>query len=145
MYASEQSLNGPLHPGDVQVITDLANEFRRTLPSDVTLVCPLSLGNHVDHQLTRLAMEQLGHTILYYADFPYVLRDSSWINKLQNDGWKSQIYPISEEGLLAWQDSICAHGSQISTFWPDQAKMRRVVSHYMLENRGIRLWNRPTS
>jgi LmbE family N-acetylglucosaminyl deacetylase len=145
MYTSEQALNGPLHPGDAQVIMDLLEALKQAIPGDVTLVCPLGLGNHVDHQLTRLAVEMLEHTCFYYADFPYVLRDITWIENLQSEGWESRIYPISYEGLRAWQDSIWAHGSQISTFWVDEVEMRQVVSHYMLENGGIRLWKRPSS
>jgi hypothetical protein len=145
MYASEQALNGPFHPGDAQATADLLEELRRTIPGDVTVVCPLALGNHVDHQLTRLVVDRLGCKCLYYADFPYVLHDTTRIDNLLSEGWESRIYPISGHGLAAWQDSISAHVSQISTFWPDEAEMRRVVSHYLHVNGGIRLWERPFS
>ena len=145
MYASEQALNGPLHPSDSQFVEDLVEEFYRIPSGAMTLVCPLALGNHVDHQLTRLAAESLGIYCLYYADFPYVLQDKAWAGKLKTEGWESKVYPISNEGLAAWQDSISAHRSQISTFWPDEAEMRRVVSQYLNENGGIRLWSRPVS
>ncbi|HSB67379.1 MAG TPA: PIG-L family deacetylase [Anaerolineales bacterium] len=145
MYASEPALNGPLHPGDEPVARDLQEELCRLITMELTVVCPLALGNHVDHQLTRLAAEMLGLECLYYADFPYVLHAKAQVEKLHEEGWESQNYPISDEGLVAWQDSICAHDSQISTFWPNEAEMRRVVGQYMLENGGIRLWRHPTS
>lgn len=145
MYASEAALNGSLHPGDGQVARELQEEFRRLLPAEATIVCPLALGNHVDHQLTRLAAERLKLDYLYYADFPYVLRANAWVEQLLGEGWESQIYPVSAEGLAAWQDSINAHSSQISTFWPNVVEMRREVSQYLLENGGIRLWRPSTS
>jgi len=145
MYASEQALNGPLHPGDGQAVRDLQMEFHRLLPAEITLVCPLALGNHVDHQLTRLAVEALGLKCLYYADFPYVLHSIAQLDSFESNGWESQIYTISDEGLVAWQDSISAHTSQISTFWANEAEMRQVVGQYMLENGGIRLWRHPAS
>jgi LmbE family N-acetylglucosaminyl deacetylase len=74
LYASNATLNGPLQPGDAQTISALKGDLQQLLITHVVLVCPLGLGNHVDHQLTRLAVEELGLEVWYYADFPYVLR-----------------------------------------------------------------------
>jgi LmbE family N-acetylglucosaminyl deacetylase len=142
MYPSEQSLNGPLHPGDGKVARDLYEKIRRNIPRNLTLVSPLALGNHVDHQLTRMASEMLKQNCSYYADFPYVLRSQSPVEQLRREGWRSQIYPISDEGLIAWQDSISTHSSQISTFWRNEAEMRQAVGEYLFKNGGIGLWNR---
>jgi hypothetical protein len=143
MYATEASLNGSLHDGDAQAIEELRDKFRQVLPSDATLVCPLALGNHVDHQLTRLAAEGLSNPTWFYADFPYVLRDEQKLERLAGEGWLNQVFPISADGLLAWQDSVGAHGSQISTFWPGEKEMRQAISGYLYKNEGIRLWKQP--
>src|SRR5512143_2255093 len=74
LYPSEKALNGPLHPADTQLITSLQGDFRDSLQPNSIVVCPLGVGAHVDHQLTRLAAEGCGGTLWYYADFPYVLR-----------------------------------------------------------------------
>lgn len=142
MYGSELSLNGPLQAGDEPLIKRLTEEIRQAIPGDITIVCPLALGNHVDHQLTRRVAEGLKCKCLYYPDFPYVLHDENWVEKLQGAGWKCQIHPISGAGLLAWQDSISAHRSQISTFWPSETEMRLAVSRYQHENQGVCLWGR---
>jgi hypothetical protein len=49
--------------------------LRRLLPPDWQLVCPLTLGNHVDHQLVRQAAERIGRPLCYYADLPYGLKN----------------------------------------------------------------------
>ena len=145
MYASEEALNGPLHPGDTKAIHTLQVVLERSLPPDLILVCPLALGTHVDHQLTRLAVERLGRKLWYYADFPYVLHRKELVDHMEQEGWVSQVFPVSRDGLVAWQDSISAHGSQISTFWDSDLKMRQVVAQYLDWYGGIRLWQIPAA
>jgi len=142
LYTSEGALNGPLHPADTQHIHVLRKEFERFNRTDVTLVSPLGLGNHVDHQLTRQATEGLGYPLWHYQDYPYALRSKDILEHLEQIGWKSQCFPISPQGLVAWQDSITAHASQISTFWKDEHEMRKAVGDYLEENQGIRLWRK---
>jgi LmbE family N-acetylglucosaminyl deacetylase len=145
MYMSETSLNGPLQPGDTLTIMALREEIKSFLLTDMVVVSPLGLGNHVDHQLTRLVADGLECATWYYADYPYVLRCKEKLENMEQKGWISQVFPISQEGLAAWQDSIAAHTSQISTFWMDEREMQLKVSDYLDENMGIRLWRKPVS
>jgi LmbE family N-acetylglucosaminyl deacetylase len=145
LYASEEALNGPLHPGDADTITALREILGQDIPAGVTIVCPLALGNHVDHQLTRAAAEALGRSLWYYADYPYVLRCKAQVEAMLQEGWKTKVIPISTEGLRAWQESIAAHGSQISTFWVGDKEMRLAVTEYMQWNKGTWLWSKPVS
>lgn len=145
LYISEESLNGPLLPADTHNITLIGEEIKRSIQADVALVCPLSLGNHVDHQLTRLAAEGIGHELWYYQDYPYVLHGKEKLVLIEQEGWENHCFPISHPGLVAWQDSIAYHGSQISTFWMDVLEMRQAISDYLEENNGIHLWRKPGS
>ena len=142
MYASEAALNGSLQPGDTHVIRTLQKEIWQSLPPYVILVCPLSLGNHVDHQLTRQVVEGFDRQVWYYTDYPYVLRWNVQMDQMEQEGWVSQVFPISGDGLSAWMDSISAHGSQISTFWASDLDMRQAIADYFHSNRGIRLWKK---
>ena len=130
LYPSEASLNGPLHPADTFTSVSLQQEIKSFHSKDTVFVNPLGLGNHVDHQLTRLAAEGINDRTWYYADYPYVLRCKEKLDELQQEGWLSQVFPISPEGLVAWQNSIAAHGSQISTFWNGEHEMRLAVHEY---------------
>jgi LmbE family N-acetylglucosaminyl deacetylase len=145
MYASEVALNGPLQPGDLIVIRTVQEEIRQSLPPDAILVCPLGLGNHVDHQLTRQAAEGLDRQAWYYADYPYILRWNTQVDRMEQEGWVSQVFPISGDGLSAWMDSISAHRSQISTFWASDYDMRQAIMNYLHSNDGIRLWKKPAA
>jgi LmbE family N-acetylglucosaminyl deacetylase len=143
MYASETSLNGPLHPGDLPLVQDLTQKIRQSISPGTILVCPLSLGNHVDHQLTRRAAEESGLIHWYYADFPYVLECRTQLEQLEQSGWESQVFQVSPSGLAAWKDAISVYSSQISTFWADDLAMRKSITDYLDWYHGIRLWRKP--
>ena len=145
LYASEAALTGPLHPGDSLVMGNVQEQIKLSLPNQAILVCPLGLGNHVDHQLTRRVAEGMGHPLWYYADYPYVLRCTPQLAQMEQDGWISQLFPISADGLAAWMDAISAHGSQISTFWANDRDMRQAIMDYLSANGGIRLWKKPAA
>ena len=75
LYTSEASLTGPLHPSETSLVEAISRELAGSLPDGSNLVCPLAIGGHVDHRLTRLAGEKLDRPLWYYADFPYVLEN----------------------------------------------------------------------
>jgi LmbE family N-acetylglucosaminyl deacetylase len=139
-YASEESLFGDLHPAEQPLVERLAQELAQALPENAQVVCPLTLGGHVDHRLTRAAAERLGLSLWYYADYPYALQAAETLKTHQEAGWHSQVHPISLAGLHAWQEAIAAHRSQISTFWPDMEAMRAAIRAYWQAESGIRLW-----
>jgi len=142
LYDSRAALFGSLHPSEASLVDKLTTLLSDSIPAETRLACPLGLGNHVDHQLTRLAAEGLDCTLWYYADYPYVLRCLAQLEKMEQDGWSYQIFPISMEGLAAWQDSIAAHVSQISTFWSTETEMRQAIADYFRRNHGIQLWRK---
>jgi len=141
-YASEEALNGPLHPEEAVRAAQLTQLWTENLPADSRVVCPISLGNHVDHQLTRRAAEQSGYTLWYYADYPYVLRQPAQLLALEQEGWRRECLRLSAAGLKAWQDAIAAHASQISTFWANKSAMRGAIKEYAAQENAVCLWQR---
>lgn len=146
LYASEQALFSVLDPVEAPVVDQLSSELALDLPVDATLVVPLALGGHVDHRLTRLAAEQLSRQdlrIFYYADYPYVIKMKTKLAALGEAGWLAHTFPVTQAGLAAWQASIAAHASQISTFWSGLEAMRSAIEAYWAETGGVRLWESP--
>ncbi len=136
LYKSENSLFGPLHPDEQILVRKLSQTLKEALTPEVNLVCPLGLGNHVDHQLTRAAAEQIQIPLWYYADYPYLQDVPDW---RPEDMYPFQ-YSISEEGVDAWGDAVAAHQSQISTFWANVSDMRRSIRAYSQQMVGLILW-----
>lgn len=145
LYASEESLSGPLHPDEEPLIEALSAELARILPAEAELVSPLTLGGHVDHRLTRAAAERLQRRLWYYADYPYVRHDFAPLKALREAGWEQVIRPISPDGMAAWEQAVAAHASQISTFWPNFTAMRQALRDYSRSIGGAALWRAPLS
>jgi LmbE family N-acetylglucosaminyl deacetylase len=157
---------GEVQPAEQDLIRTLADELQRFIPTEARVVAPLAIGGHVDHRLTRRAVDLLGMDFWYYADYPYT---AHWIarpygsseefprmpggkisvkarnlyTQMQADGWADTTFPISQPALEAWQRSVAAHASQISTFWPDLELMRQAIQAYCQAVGGIRLWKQP--
>jgi hypothetical protein len=110
------------------------------LPSQASLVCPLTLGGHVDHRLTRAAAELLGRPLWYYADYPYVLGHPVETSGSLPQHVELGVYQLSADGLAAWGRSVAAHTSQISTFWSTLESMQYELQHYYDMHGGLRLW-----
>jgi LmbE family N-acetylglucosaminyl deacetylase len=140
LYDSENAIFGLLSPVEASLVQALGSQLERALAGGIRLVCPLALGGHVDHRLTRAAAEQSGQALWYYADYPYVLKEADHLNQLRLLGWDAVSFPVSERGMRAWVNAVAAHASQISTFWPDLDTMHAALAEYRAQNEGIRLW-----
>jgi LmbE family N-acetylglucosaminyl deacetylase len=147
-YTSGDDIFGSVHPAEKRnLVRRLTRIFSEQIPPDAQVVCPLSLGNHVDHQITRRAAEQaakyLDQALLFYADYPYAAQQAEQIIRYQQMRWECVRFDISEEGLEAWFASIAAHRSQISTFWAKDNQMQADIRAYSQLQKGLCLWSPP--
>jgi LmbE family N-acetylglucosaminyl deacetylase len=142
LYTSDEELFGGLGPGDAAFVRLLAGTLAEALPGgEARLIAPLTVGNHVDHQLVRAAAEQLSVSVAYYPDYPYSREHSGGeIAALAPAGYRPQAYPVSADGLAAWQDSSAAYASQISTFWASEAALREEIAAHSARFQGVTLW-----
>ena len=142
LYTSEEALWGEIHPEEQALIEQLVQTFGQEIPPEAQIVCPLALGDHLDHRLVRAAAEQTGRPLLYYPDYPYVVRSEPQrhLQALQDAGWQTHHYPVSGAGLSAWQEAVAAHRSQISTFWNSLEGMKQAMEAYwQLRGEGVTL------
>jgi LmbE family N-acetylglucosaminyl deacetylase len=140
LYDSEEAIFGRIHPEEAVLVGRAARQISQAFKLGANVVCPLALGLHVDHRLVRAAAEKAGGSFWYYADYPYVLKEETPSNFLLQPGCEASLFPISEAALSAWEASIAAHTSQISTFWTDLPAMQASIENYCVEQGGVRLW-----
>jgi LmbE family N-acetylglucosaminyl deacetylase len=143
LYASNEAIMGTLHPEESSLIDRLAAQIAGGIPDGAQLVSPLAIGGHVDHRLTRAAAEHTGLGLVYYADYPYVQWRPQAIDDLLGQQWFGELFPVSPPALEAWQASIAAHRSQISSFWPDLPAMQADIEAYCRRWQGVKLWQAP--
>lgn len=140
LYTFMDELFGEINPAEAVLIDQLSQVLAGMLEKECELVCPLGLGDHVDHKLTRAAAERLGKPLWYYADFPYALQHPLEEQPLIQGGWEKQVFHVSPEGLEMWYRAIAAHQSQISTFWSDLSAMRAELERHFSDMGGVCLW-----
>ncbi len=136
----EEDLWQTVHPQEASVLADLRAWIEQELAADDCLVCPMSLGNHVDHRLVRAAAESLGCSLYYYPDFPYVMQYPQALPAMLQPAWYKVCTPISDEGVTAWQNGIAAYRSQVSTFWNGLETMKKTILDYWQTGGGSCLW-----
>ena len=127
-------------PRESALIADLAQLLLREIPKDAQVVCPLTLGSHTDHQLTRKAVEQAGLGKWYYADFPYAARLTEIPVELLPDHWKKEEISLTEEAMAVWEAAILDYKSQISTFWGTSVDLRTALKQHAERGWAGLLW-----
>ncbi|MEW6094039.1 MAG: PIG-L family deacetylase [Chloroflexota bacterium] len=127
------------HPLEAELDAEIAAALEKELRPDDLLVCPLTIGSHVDHVLTRTAVERLGRPLRYYADIPYLLNDPEALEPATK-GLRADLFPVSEDGLAAWLDGVAMYRSQIAMLFETEEKMREAIRLYWADRRGLGLW-----
>ncbi len=127
------------HPRENSLVEAIARLVAAKLTQYDTVVCPLTLGVHVDHIITRQAIESLARPLWYYADVPYALRNPNELAPATVEMTGKNFF-ISAQGLSAWQESIAAHASQITSLFADVPDMRQKIKAYAQSGNGLMLW-----
>ncbi len=146
LYTSDEMIFGEIHPNDVRLAETLATHLG-TLPAGESVFVPLTVGHHVDHQLTRLAAEiwqAAAHLdLIYYEDYPYA-RESAAVERVLQDGglWQSRTVPLSTAAVQTKIRAISAFVSQLSTFFADAADLERQIIAFTERTHGEKLWQR---
>jgi LmbE family N-acetylglucosaminyl deacetylase len=129
----------PLNPAEADLPQEIARTLSARLEPEDVVVCPLTIGGHIDHVMVRMAVELLERPRLYYADIPYLQKN--WPSLLTfTGGLCSKVHPVSEQGLRAWQEAIEAYASQTSSLFDPPESMRASIKSYWESTFGLTLW-----
>jgi len=129
----------PPNPAESDLPAQIAQTMLAWLKPDDFVITQLAIGGHVDHLIVRSAVELLKRSEAWIADIPYLLNYPDDLAP-KTAGMKDSVQPVSEAGLKVWQDSIEIYASQFSTLFDSPEIMRRRVSEYWSERKGIRFW-----
>ena len=142
-YDSEEALFGGLDATEFGLIDELIDQLESMIPDDATIIAPLGIGNHVDHELVRKAANRLSRSAYYYADFPYA-REPEGAEILSflsaSDDWSEEIYPVSKQGISSWFQASLAYKSQLTIFWNDQQSLENEIRQFAYFLEGMKLW-----
>ncbi|MBK9713253.1 MAG: glycosyltransferase [Kouleothrix sp.] len=100
LYASYRELRGVLQPEDRSLYVSLLNQIIKRLgelKAPLVLYFPLSLGDHVDHQILfriGIQLRALGYDVEFYEEWPYAELYSA---APYRNGWSYRQYDIAIE------------------------------------------------
>lgn len=143
LYTSDEAIFGPVDPAEAALVQELA-AYLRGLPPAGRVLAPLTLGNHVDHHITRQAAElAFGSALYYYEDYPYIQRRPEALAELLGDdqAWHSEEIPLDPAGLQARIAAVAAYQSQLPTLFGDVAQMEQLITFQVQVTGGERLWH----
>jgi hypothetical protein len=156
LYANEEALSsGSYHPSEEWITFYLCERVAATVGSlDCRLYAPLGIGGHVDHVIafdTGRLLHAAGYEVLFYEDFPYVLRDkASYQQRIEHlEGWTPEITTFSEPCLLLKIEAFQYYRSQLTTVFPDTATIAEPFRRWAMsvsgsdQIAGERYWRAP--
>ncbi len=79
LYQNPIDIFGSIHELDRQLIIDISRKLESLIKysENNLFLAPLSIGGHVDHEITRLSAEvSIQDQLLYYEDCPYAFQKS---------------------------------------------------------------------
>jgi len=131
----------PPHEAEASLVDQITQELAGRLQPDDQVVCQFAIGGHIDHILVRMAVEQLGQSLLYLADLPYLFNQPGEL-KHKTVNMKVTSHPITETGLTCWIRAILAYASQLNTLFVNLEEMEESIRQYHKQWNGIPLWNK---
>jgi LmbE family N-acetylglucosaminyl deacetylase len=141
-YLYTETVFAPPHPADKYLHRRIAAALKSELGQGDKLVCPLTLGGHVDHVVARRAAESLRKPLLYYADIPYMLNNPETLEPAIRL-LESKPFPVSAKGLEAWLEGVAAYKSQLDSLYKGEGTLFDAIKGYWARQNGLSLWNTP--
>jgi hypothetical protein len=126
-----------LDPQDTGTIESISKLIYMNKEEGDKFMCPLAVGDHVDHVIVRRALELLHLPITYYTDFPYIEYVPEKLDQVV-EGLAKYPVTVSPEGLKNWIEAACMYKSQ--NLYPTQEITIQKIKEYWAPINGIFLW-----
>lgn len=118
---------GRISRGDRRPRADLAARIAARASEADLLLCPLGIGRHVDHLVTRdLGLAWPG-TVVWFSDFPYALEhapDPAFLRRADLRPWSF------DDGLDAKDALVRGYGTQVDALFPSGTIPRRPETYW---------------
>jgi LmbE family N-acetylglucosaminyl deacetylase len=122
-YASDEAIFGEIHPEEVDLIGEIAQLLAAECANASEIYAPAGYGGHVDHRLTRKAVDRLGRDYWLYRDFPYAARGGKLPPDLRTPEVAERLVHLNQDEMAQWAEAVLEYRSQLSTFWSDPSKV----------------------
>lgn len=141
LYASYEELRETPRADDRELLETLITQTHALLSTtdkQPVLMCPLSLGGHVDHRLIHAIGLQLraeGHTVYFYEEWPYVAALEMTRSTV---GWRSRTISLTATALNDKISAAQQYSSQINLMGGSAQQARERLTAYAHKVGGAR-------
>ena len=118
-YPSDEAIFGEIHPSDGDLINEVGQMLEQECANASSIYVPTGFGGHVDHQLTRKAVDRLEKDHWLYREFPYAIRAGKVPSNLNVPDGEEILVHLNRDEISLWAEAVREYRSQISTFWSD--------------------------
>lgn len=139
LYPSEAAIINSIYSQEKSLVDRLTSILVKVCPSEARIYCPLAIGGHVDHRLTRRSAELLGRKLWYFHDLPYAARDGRIPSDFELPLGNEVVVQLTSEEIEMWVMAVAMYSSQISTFWSEDEAIREELHAYHDVSGGIQL------
>lgn len=124
LYSEPAGLLKDPHPEDSGLIKGIVEDLTSLFSPGDQIYVPLALNAHVDHRLTRKAVESLAPSFLnYYADFPYI----RCVKGLE--AYSVNLFPFDVD---AWLKASLCYRSQVIYLFKSQLDFQKQLKQFIL-------------
>lgn len=121
-YRSAPRVFAAPHPDDGDLPRAIRDALRPLCPPGARVYGPLAAGRHVDHVVSRAAVEQLAAPgTTWYEDFPYPLRGRD------HDGLAVRRSPLTDTEVERWLAAALHYTSQAEALFGGADGLRRAL------------------
>jgi hypothetical protein len=121
-YRSAPRVFAARHPDDDDLPGAISEALRPLCPPGTRVHAPLAAGRHVDHVVSRAAVERLAAPgTVWYEDFPYPLRGRD------HDGLSARCQPLTEAEVERWLAAALRYASQAEALFGGADGLRRAL------------------
>ncbi|MCO6452810.1 MAG: PIG-L family deacetylase [Caldilineales bacterium] len=128
LYQSLSEILDQVHAHDwrlsAQIVRQIESQFDL---AEWTIVAPLAIGGHVDHQLAfDAAVSLIGADceVMFYEDYPYAATQSSYARRMDEiEGKEPLVIELASTALFIKIEALSYYRSQILNLFVDYANM----------------------
>lgn len=120
---------GEVNPKDHKLVLKISRYLRARIQTNDIVFAPLGIGNHIDHIITKRAVESIDHSsVCYYQDVPYAITQPT-TNKLI-DSLHIATVMLKQIDLYRWHESFLEYKSQLKMLDPGNSVIKTYIETF---------------
>jgi hypothetical protein len=139
-----QSIFSDIHPEEANLPLQISNLINQQIQDEDILVFPLSIGNHIDHEIVNEAAKFIPNKKLFFIDIPYFFKDEEILETIKNNYIEKNIlFPPNH--IVNWVKGILLYKSQVSSLFLNEKDVDEKITRFYSRFNGLSLWEECTT